>query len=81
MVENEDCPEMSSTGTFGRFSVNKITKGENKILDNKLKPTHNDLKGQTVKKQFKSLILRQLTTDKNRPIWLWVKQQIATMFL
>ena len=44
MVENVDCPEMSSSGTFGRVPVNKITTYENKILDNKSKPTHSDLR-------------------------------------
>ena len=63
MVENVDCPEMSSSGTFGRVPVNKITTYENKILDNKSKPTHSALRSPAVaalKKQFKSLIMKQV---------------------
>ena len=48
MVENVDCPEMSSSGTFGLVPVNKITTYENKILDNKPKPTHSALRSPAV---------------------------------
>lgn len=76
MVENVDCPEMSSSGTFGLVPVNKITTYENKILEANAQCLKKPSSGCI--KELKETIQvthheTSMTADSNRPIWLGVE--------